>query len=142
MAESQAGAGKPPVMRPRPLSPHLQIYGWKITMAASITHRITGVGLGIGSLLLTGWLLALAGGPESYAALQGFLGSWFGKLVLLGFTWSLMYHLCNGLRHLFWDVGYGFDVATANRTAGAAFAGSVLLTIIAWVLAYMYRGAV
>lgn len=142
MAESQAGAGRPPAMRPRPLSPHLQIYGWKITMAASITHRITGVGLGIGSLLLTCWLLALADGPESYAALQAFLGSWFGRLLLLGFTWSMMYHLCNGVRHLFWDVGYGFEISTANRTAWAAFTGSVLLTVIVWGLAYTCRGAV
>ncbi|MCK9993231.1 MAG: succinate dehydrogenase / fumarate reductase, cytochrome b subunit [Alphaproteobacteria bacterium] len=142
MAESQAGTGKPPVMRPRPLSPHLQIYGWKITMAASITHRITGVGLGIGSLLLTCWLLALAAGPESYTALQAFLGSWFGRLLLLGFTWSLMYHLCNGVRHLFWDTGRGFEIATANRTAWAAFVGSVLLTLIVWVLAYSCRGAI
>lgn len=142
MAETQAGAGKVPAMRPRPLSPHLQIYGWKITMAASITHRITGVGLAIGSLLLTCWLLSLAGGPESYAALQAFLGSWFGRLLLLGFTWSLMYHLCNGIRHLFWDTGRGFEVATANRTAWAAFTGSVLLTLIVWVLAYSCRGAI
>ncbi len=111
-------------------------------MAASITHRITGVGLGIGSLLLTSWLLALADGPESYAALQAFLGSWFGRLLLLGFTWSMMYHLCNGVRHLFWDVGYGFELSTANRTAWAAFTGSVLLTVIVWGLAYTCRGAV
>ncbi len=142
MAESQAGAGKPPVMRPRPLSPHLQIYGWKITMAASITHRITGVGLAIGSLLLTCWLLALADGPESYLAVQGFLGSWIGRLMLLGFTWSLMYHLCNGIRHMFWDIGYGFEVATANRTAWAAFTGSIILTGIAWFLAYSCRGVI
>lgn len=142
MAESQAGTGKPPIMRPRPLSPHLQIYGWKITMAASITHRISGVGLAIGSLLLTCWLLALAAGPENYTALQSFLASWFGRLLLLGFTWSLMYHLCNGIRHLFWDIGYGFDIATADRTAWAAFAGSILLTVMAWWLAYLCRGAV
>ncbi|MFZ5914670.1 MAG: succinate dehydrogenase, cytochrome b556 subunit [Pseudomonadota bacterium] len=142
MAESQEAAGAAPAMRPRPLSPHLQIYGWKITMAASITHRITGVGLAIGSLLLTCWLLALADGPESYAALQAFLGGWFGKLLLLGFTWSLMYHLCNGVRHLFWDTGRGFEVATANRTAWSAFTGSVLLTLIAWVLAYSCGGSI
>ncbi len=142
MADTQAVTSKAPIVRPRPLSPHLQIYGWKITMAASITHRITGVGLAIGSLLLTCWLLALAGGPESYTALQSFLASWFGRLLLLGFTWSLMYHLCNGIRHLLWDIGYGFEIATANRTAWAAFCGSVLLTGMAWWLAYLYRGAV
>ncbi len=142
MAESQAGTGKAPVMRARPLSPHLQIYGWKITMAASITHRISGVGLAIGSLLLSCWLLTLADGEESYLALQTFLGSPLGRLLLLGFTWSLMYHLCNGLRHLFWDTGRGFEIATANKTAWAAFAGSVVLTGIVWWLAYMVRGAV
>ena len=111
-------------------------------MAASITHRITGVGLAIGSLLLTCWLLALADGPESYLAVQGFLGSWIGRLMLLGFTWSLMYHLCNGIRHMFWDIGYGFEVATANRTAWAAFTGSIILTGIAWFLAYSCRGVI
>ena len=111
-------------------------------MAASITHRVSGVGLAIGSLLLSCWLLTLADGEESYLALQTFLGSPFGRLLLLGFTWSLMYHLCNGLRHLFWDTGRGFEIATANRTAWAAFAGSVLLTSIVWWLAYMVRGQV
>lgn len=111
-------------------------------MAASITHRISGVGLGIGTLLLTCWLLALAAGPDAYAQLQEFLGSWFGRILLLGFTWSLMFHMCNGIRHLFWDVGYGFDIPAINRTAWAAFVGSILLTVLVWVLAYMYRGTV
>ncbi len=142
MAETEAGAGKAPIMRPRPLSPHLQIYRWQVTMAASVLHRLSGVGLGIGTLLLTCWLLALADGPQSYGALQGFLASWFGRLMLLGFTWALMFHMCNGIRHLFWDTGRGFDLPDANRTAIAAFAGSVLLSVLVWVLAYMIRGGV
>lgn len=136
MAETQEGAPR----RARPMAPHLQIYRWKITMAASITHRITGVGTAIGTLLLTCWLLALAGGPEAYDGIQGFLGSWFGRLLMFGFTWALMYHMCNGIRHLVWDTGRGFEPGTADKSAMAVIGGSVLLTVIAWVLAYAMGG--
>ena len=110
-------------------------------MAASVAHRLSGLGLGAGTLLLTCWLLALADGAETYTNLQAFMGSWFGRLLLLGFTWSLMFHMSNGIRHLFWDTGRGFDLPTANKTALIAFAGSVILTAGVWMLAYIARGA-
>jgi succinate dehydrogenase / fumarate reductase cytochrome b subunit len=92
----------------RPLSPHLQIYKPQITMVTSITHRATGIALGVGTLLLAWWLIAVAAGPEAYATVTAFTTSWFGQIILFGFTWSLFYHLCNGIRHLFWDMGQGF----------------------------------
>ncbi len=110
-------------------------------MAASVTHRLSGLGLAAGTLLLTFWLLALADGAETYGNLQAFMGTWFGRVLLLGFTWSLMFHMSNGIRHLFWDTGRGFDVPTANKTALIAFAGSVILTVGVWMLAYIARGA-
>lgn len=122
----------------RPLSPHLQIYRWPITMVLSILHRVTGVGLGLGTLLLTWWLAAAAAGPEHYATVQAVLGSWFGRLVLFGFTWALFLHLCNGIRHLFWDMGYGYEIKTADRTAWIALAASLVLTILAFALAYFW----
>ncbi|HLT79103.1 MAG TPA: succinate dehydrogenase, cytochrome b556 subunit [Ferrovibrio sp.] len=122
----------------RPLSPHLQIYRWPITMVLSILHRVTGVGLGLGTLLLTWWLAAAAAGPEHYATAQAVLGSWFGRLVLFGFTWALFLHLCNGIRHLFWDMGYGYEIKTADRTAWIALAASLVLTILAFALAYFW----
>lgn len=120
----------------RPLSPHLQIYRWPITMVLSILHRITGVGLGLGTLLLTWWLVAAAVGPDDYAFAQAVLGSWFGRLVLFGFTWALFLHLCNGIRHLFWDAGYGYQVAVANRTGWLVVIASAALTLLVWIAAY------
>lgn len=123
----------------RPLSPHIQIYRWQITMASSILHRATGVALGAGTLLLAWWLVAAATGAQYYAFVHMVLGSWLGRLVLLGFTWALFYHLCNGIRHLAWDVGYGYDKAVATRSAWAAVIGATLLTLVAWILAYAWR---
>lgn len=125
----------------RPLSPHLQIWRWNVTMALSILHRITGVGLGLGSLLLAWWLIAAASGPEAFAAAQGFMGSILGRLLLFGFTLSFFLHLCNGVRHLVWDVGYGFDVATAERSAWFTIAAGVALTLIAWIAGYAMQGS-
>src|SRR4051812_15488772 len=90
----------------RPMSPHLQVYRPQLTSILSITHRATGVALSVGTLLLVCWLVSGAMGPQSYASLQGFLGSWLGILLLLGWSWSLFYHLCNGIRHLVWDTGH------------------------------------
>lgn len=123
----------------RPLSPHLQIYRWPITMVLSILHRITGIGLGFGTLLLAWWLAAAAAGPDYYATAQAVLGSWFGRLVLFGFTWSLFLHLCNGIRHLFWDMGYGYEVKLANRTGWITLIASLVLTLLAWILAYAWN---
>lgn len=127
--------------RSRPLSPHLMVYRFEWTMLLSITHRITGVGLAAGSLLLVWWLLALAVGPEYFALAQSILGSWIGRLLLLGWTWALFYHFCNGIRHLCWDAGWGYEIDTARNSGLAVVAGSILLTLIFWVAAYMLRGA-
>ncbi len=120
----------------RPLSPHLQIYKPQITMVTSITHRITGVALGLGTLLLAWWLIAAATGPEAYATVNACLASWFGRLVMFGFTWALFYHLCNGIRHLFWDAGKGFELPTMRKSGMAAIIASVVLTLLTWVIAY------
>lgn len=118
----------------RPLSPHLQIYKPQITSVLSILHRVTGVALSAGTLLLTWWLVSAAYGPESFASAQGFMGSFFGQLILWGFTFALFYHLGNGVRHLAWDFGWGFDL-TQLRTSGIAMvafaAGATLVTLIA-----------
>ena len=118
----------------RPLSPHLQIYRWQFTMTLSILHRITGVGLGIGSLLLVYWLTAAASGPAAFASAQAFIGSWFGILILFGFSVALFYHLSNGIRHLFWDAGRGFELKTAYASALAVLAATAVLTVLAWVI--------
>lgn len=125
----------------RPLSPHLQIYSWQWTMLLSITHRATGIALSAGTLLLVWWLLALATGPEAFATAQGFVGSWFGLLLLIGWTWSLFYHLCNGIRHLVWDTGAGFDLSTARASGYAVVVASVVLTVIAWIAGFVVAGS-
>ena len=119
----------------RPLSPHLQIYKPQLTSVLSISHRITGVGLAAGTLLLSGWLIAAATGPEAFARVQDFLGSWFGHLILFAFSYALMFHLCNGIRHLFWDAGYGFELDTVYKSGWATVIASVALTVIAWAIA-------
>lgn len=118
----------------RPLSPHLQIYRWQWTMLYSILHRATGVALSAGTLLLAWWLLALASGPDAFAVANGFVGSILGMLMLFGWTWALMYHLGNGLRHLVWDAGYGFDLDVAQKSGHAMAAITGALTILIWVV--------
>jgi succinate dehydrogenase / fumarate reductase cytochrome b subunit len=118
-----------PSLRSRPLSPHLGIYKWPITMATSITHRATGVALYAGMILVAWGLIALASGPELYQPFTAAVASPIGWIVLFGFLWSLIYHLLNGIRHLAWDMGYGFAVATANRTGVVVIALSVVITI-------------
>ncbi|HMK68723.1 MAG TPA: succinate dehydrogenase, cytochrome b556 subunit [Stellaceae bacterium] len=116
----------------RPLSPHLQIYRWQLTSVLSILHRMTGVALSVGTLLLAWWLVALASGEESYDAAQGFVGSFLGKLLLLGWSFAVFYHLANGIRHLFWDAGYGFEIKTTYASGWTVVAASALLTVLAW----------
>ena len=120
----------------RPISPHLQIYRWQLTMALSISHRATGIALSVGTLVLVWWLMAAATGPGAYAAFQGFIGSWFGLLLLFGWSFSLFFHLCTGIRHLVWDSGRALDIPSVYATGYAALAGSVVLTIVAWVAAF------
>jgi len=124
----------------RPLSPDLQIYRPQLTSVLSITHRLTGVALSIGSPLLVYWLIATAAGPSAYADLHGFLVSWLGLLLLLGWTFSLFFHLCNGIRHLFWDAGYGFDLQTIYASGWAVVAISIGLTLTAWIISIGMKG--
>jgi succinate dehydrogenase / fumarate reductase, cytochrome b subunit len=118
----------------RPLSPHLQIYRWQLTSVLSILHRATGLLLGAGAILLVWWLVAAASGPDAYAAVEDFLGSWLGFLLLFGLTLALFYHLCNGIRHLVWDTGHGFDLKSTYIGGWLVVGGSAALTLIAWVV--------
>jgi succinate dehydrogenase / fumarate reductase, cytochrome b subunit len=118
----------------RPLSPHLQVWRWSITMALSIAHRVTGVGLGIGTLLLTWWLVAAATSDGAFAAVQWFLGTPIGMFVLFCWTLSLLLHLCTGIRHLAWEAGYGFDKQTAARTGWAVVIVAVVATLLIWLI--------
>ncbi len=118
----------------RPLSPHLQIYGWYPSMAFSILHRITGSILAAGLVLFTWWLTALARGPESFAVVQGAMHNFFGVLVLFGFSAALFYHACNGVRHLIWDAGYGLDKETVRQGGFVMAATAGFLTVVFWLL--------
>lgn len=123
----------------RPLSPHLQIYRPMLTMMMSIVHRITGAALYFGMLLFAWWLMAAASGPEHFDLVEALFGGWFGRLVLFGFTWALVHHAIGGLRHLLWDTGRGFDLATVEWMARANLAGSIVLTLLVWVVGYWMR---
>ena len=125
----------------RPLSPHLQVYKPQLTSVMSIMHRGTGIALALGTLLLVWWLVAAATGESAYADVQAFLGSWIGRLMLFGWSYALFYHLCNGLRHLFWDAGKGFELESAYRSGRIVVAASVVLTVAAWVWGYASMGA-
>jgi succinate dehydrogenase / fumarate reductase cytochrome b subunit len=118
----------------RPLSPHLQIYGWYLTMALSIGHRASGVALTLGLPLLFWWLAALAGGPESFATVEWLKDSLLGVLVLFGYTAVLYYHLANGIRHLVWDAGYGFEPAVAKASGQAVLVAAGVLTVLTWII--------
>lgn len=125
----------------RPLSPHLQVYRPQITSVLSILHRITGVALTFATLLLTWWLVAAAYGPEQFADAQAFLGSWIGQLLLWGFTFAVFYHLANGVRHLLWDFGWGFEMDQVRKTGIAVIGFAAAATLITLVAAYAAGGA-
>ena len=122
--------------KPRPLSPHLQVYRPQITSITSITHRLTGLLLALGFLLLTYWLLAVAGGAEAYLNANAFFTSFFGRLMLLGVVFSFFYHLCNGIRHLAWDTGRGLEIEVARKSGYLVVAGGVGLTLLFYLYAY------
>lgn len=124
----------------RPLSPHLQIYRWQYTSVLSILHRITGVALAVGTLLLVYWLIAAAAGPDTFATAQGFIGSIFGRVLLFGWTVALFYHLANGIRHLLWDAGRGFELRTAYASGWAVVIAAAALSLLAWIAGYASRG--
>ena len=123
----------------RPLSPHLDIYRFTLTMAMSIAHRITGVGLYLGTLLLAWFLLALAGDGSTFATFSAFMNSIFGQLILFGFTWALFHHMLGGVRHFLWDAGIGLDHPLRERLAQMTLGGGLALTILAWIIGYAAR---
>jgi succinate dehydrogenase / fumarate reductase cytochrome b subunit len=126
----------------RPLSPHLSIYKPLLTMMMSIVHRITGAALYVGTLLLVWWLIAAASGPNAYANVQWFMGTVIGKIILFGYTWALIHHMLGGIRHLIWDMGYGFGPSEREWLTRAGLVGSIVLTLLVWVIAFPMMGGV
>lgn len=126
--------------RARPLSPHLEIYRFTLTMAMSIVQRITGIANYAGTLLLVIWLGAAALGGDAYATVSALFGSWLGQVVLFGYTWSLIHHMLGGLRHFVWDSGRMLDPTGREVIARIQIAASIALTIIAWALYVWSRG--
>jgi len=125
----------------RPLSPHLQIYRKQVQMMTSITHRATGIALAVGTLLVVCGLLQLAAGEESFDRFKGIIGSPVGIILLLGWSWSLFYHLCNGIRHLVQDAGLGYEIPQFVRSSWLSVAGSIVLTVLVWAYVWMAGGA-
>jgi succinate dehydrogenase / fumarate reductase cytochrome b subunit len=123
----------------RPLSPHIQIYHWYVTMVMSIAHRITGGALYFGALLLAWWLVALAAGPHAFGFANRVIGSWFGILVMIGFSWALIHHALGGIRHFVWDFGYALDKTGRDTISLLNLIGSLALTAILWVAIYFFR---
>jgi succinate dehydrogenase / fumarate reductase cytochrome b subunit len=120
----------------RPLSPHLQVYDMlQLTSALSIAGRITGAAWGLGLVLLVWWLLAAAAGPSAFAGVQWFLSSWLGLLVLFGMSGAAWYHTLNGVRHLAWDAGYGYDIPSTYRSGRLVLVGTVVMTLLTWIIA-------
>ena len=126
---------------PRPLSPHLQIYRRQLTSVLSILHRFTGIGLAVGLLYLVCWLVAAASGLEAFDRLQTFNGTIIGRLLLFGWSVAFFYHLLNGIRHLAWDAGWGFELPAAYKSGYAVLIGTAALTLAAWVIGYYQMGA-
>jgi succinate dehydrogenase / fumarate reductase cytochrome b subunit len=124
----------------RPLSPHLTIWRWQVTMLASIMHRATGMALAAGAIVLAWWLVSISNGPEGYDGFMVYAAMPLGLLVLFGFTWAFAFHFCNGVRHLNWDLGYGFEKHTASRTGFLVFALSFLIAIGFFALAWAGYG--
>jgi succinate dehydrogenase / fumarate reductase cytochrome b subunit len=124
----------------RPLSPHLQVYRLPMLALLSILHRLTGVALAVGTLLLVYWLVAAATGPGAFETAQGLIGSFIGRLLLFGWSFALFFHLGNGIRHLVWDAGHGFEIATAQRSGWIVVGASAGLTVICWIAGYIAMG--
>ena len=120
----------------RPISPHLDVYAWQISNTLSILHRMTGVALSIGALALTGWLVSIIAGPAAYASTNEFFAGPIGALMLFGWTFCIFYHLASGVRHLFWDVGLGFDKVRARQTGWLTVGAAVVMTVATWIVAF------
>ena len=127
-------------MTNRPISPHLQVYRPQLTSVLSILHRITGVALAVGTILLVYWLIAAASGPEAFASAEAFFGSWLGRILLFGWTFALYFHLTNGIRHLFWDAGFGFELKTVYASGWTAVALAVALTLVSFIAGFVLAG--
>jgi succinate dehydrogenase / fumarate reductase cytochrome b subunit len=125
----------------RPLSPHLQVYRWQVQMVSSILHRATGIALAVGTLVVACGLLQLAAGEESFGRFKGIIGSPVGMVLMLGWSWSLFYHLCNGIRHLLQDAGLGYEISRFVRSSWLSVIGSIVLTVLAWAYVWMAGGA-
>lgn len=119
--------------RSRPLSPHLQIYRPQLTSVLSVLHRASGVILALGALLIAAWLAAVAAGPGAYQAAHALLNSWAGNALLFAWTLCTFYHLCNGIRHLAWDAGFGFELPAAYASGKTVVAAAVVLTVLVWL---------
>jgi|SRR5882757_6371069 len=124
--------------RARPTSPHLQIYRWQIGNTLSIVHRITGAALALGLVALSYWLVCIAGGPQSYAGAARLFASPIGIVFLIGWSFAFYFHLLNGVRHLFWDAGRGFERAQRHASGWFAVAGSIILTLSTWIWAWRH----
>jgi succinate dehydrogenase / fumarate reductase cytochrome b subunit len=129
-------------LKDRPLSPHLQIYRPMLTMMMSIVHRITGGALYFGMLLLVWWLVAAAAGPNAYAAVQWFMETLLGRLILFGYTWALIHHMLGGIKHLIWDTGHGLGPAEREWLTVATLVGSVGFTVLLWLVGYLIMGGI
>ena len=129
MADAHSGRGARPQ---RPLSPHIQIYKPLVNMVMSILHRITGAALYLGTLLLAWWLIAAATGPDYFSYVSSWFAAWYGKAILIGYTWALLHHMLGGLRHFIWDTGRGYDLTTIDQLSWGSIILSVILTGIIW----------
>jgi len=123
----------------RPLSPHLQVYRFIPTMAMSIVHRITGGALYFGTILVAAWLIAAASGEERFNQVNWLFGSIIGQIVLFGYTWALIHHLLGGLRHIMWDLGYGFEKEFSTKLAKGSLVASIVLTVLVWAIVLIVR---
>jgi succinate dehydrogenase / fumarate reductase, cytochrome b subunit len=137
MADTHPLQGRSPTERP--LSPHLQIYRPTLTMMMSIAHRITGIGLYFGTLLLAWWIVS-AQGLNGYTKFQAFAGSWIGRLILFGYTWALIHHMLGGIRHLIWDTGRGLGPNEREWLAAANLVGSIAITVLLWIIGLLTVG--
>jgi succinate dehydrogenase / fumarate reductase cytochrome b subunit len=123
----------------RPVSPFMLGTSYKLQMSSvtSFAHRATGIALGFGTLLLTLWLVTAASGDDAFSIVQAFLSSWIGLIILIGFTAALFYHFCNGIRHLAWDAGKGFELPTMHRTGAIVIGATIILTVAFWAIAFL-----
>jgi succinate dehydrogenase cytochrome b subunit len=137
MAETRSLDGR--ALAARPVSPHLQIYRPMLSMMMSIAHRITGIALYFGTLILAWWFIAAAN-PNSYAGIEWFAGSVIGRIILFGYTWALIHHMLGGIRHLIWDAGRGFGATEREWLVAANLVGSVAITVVLWIIGLLAMG--